>query len=866
MRRRPAVESLEGRALLAVAVAEFLLPTQPANLTGATGIADGPDGNLYFTSSATAQVGRASPAGVVSPVAGLSGGSTPGAIVAGPDGNLWVTEAGIGRIARVTTAGVVTEFPAGQSPSGITAGPDGNLWFVDSEAGAIGRITPAGAVTEFPLPLADAYPTAITLGPDGNLWFTEYGKPYFSTPGGHKIGRITPAGAITEFPLPDATMRPDSITAGPDGNLWFGASPDPITVRPAALGRVTTAGVIATFPLPDPAATIGGVAPGPDGNVWFTDSAGGTVPDKVGFITPAGAISEVPLLSGQYPPTTPTSPPYGRYYPLRGQAPLGAIAEGPGGNLWFTEVGYVGEAIPGVTDAPLSAAAVDVSAVGGLGFAAKVAHFTDADPNAGLINFQATVDWGDGTFNTSGQGTIRPDGQGGFDVLAEHVYPATAPSGGPAPTSYAVTVSIFDKQAVGFVPTTVVGTAHVAAPASSTYSDTGLTLKEDRPGHVTLFDAFDGFNYLPSAAQSGTIDWGDGTPPVAAITTAIGGQGPVTTMTGAHDYARPGTYLVKLTTAPGAETFSRLVILSDSGLSADPSPPPISVALGVTVDHAVVATFTSFNEPAPAGLAAQIYWGDGTPLTVGAITQVGGTYQVSGSHAFATPGRYTYGVKITATDGESATIIATAVVGSLNERFVAQAYRDLVARPVDPASLAYWAAAMDSGTSSFQVALALKDSNEGRALDAGRLYYRLMGAVASPAMLGRLVNFYLGGGTPEQLEANLIASGPYALAHDAFDNAGFETALIREVDHRAPTAQELQVMDQAFALGASRSDIAGAFLGTAEGLINRANDYVQPLVGPTQDLFDPFHELLAGDPDDQVVAAIVTSQAYLAKL
>ena len=110
-------------------------------------------------------------------------------------------------------------------------------------------------------------------------------------------------------------------------------------------------------------------------------------------------------------------------------------------------------------------------------------------------------------------------------------------------------------------------------------------------------------------------------------------------------------------------------------------------------------------------------------------------------------------MKITATDGESATLISTAVVGSLNERFVAQAYRDLVARPVDPESLAYWTAAMDRGLSSFQVALALQDSDEGRALSTGRLYYQLMGQVAQPWQIDAFVNFLSGGGTPERLEA-----------------------------------------------------------------------------------------------------------------
>ena len=350
-------------------------------------------------------------------------------------------------------------------------------------------------------------------------------------------------------------------------------------------------------------------------------------------------------------------------------------------------------------------------------------------------------------------------------------------------TTFVVTVTVFDRQnGGGLIPTNAVSMAHVAAAGDSTFTDAGLTIQEERPGEVKFTDGFTGFNSVFSPARSGVIDWGDGTPPVAATTATFPGRPPVTLMFAEHFYEKPGVYIIRLTTVPD-ETFSGLVKLADSGLTADPS--PVSVPSGVTADGAVVATLRAFNEPGPPGLTALIAWGDGTPPVVGVITQAGNTYQVSGGHTFATPGRYTYSVKVTANDGESANVAGTAVVGSLNERFVAQAYRDLVARPVDPASLAYWTAAMDRGFSSFQVALALQDSNEGRALSAGRLYEQLMGQVAPPPVLANLVNFLIGGGTPEQLEANLIASGPYAQAHDAFGNAGFETALIQQVDHRA---------------------------------------------------------------------------------
>src|SRR5262249_30316372 len=117
--------------------------------------------------------------------------SGPLFIAAGPDGNLWFTEVSNSQIGRITPAGVVTgEFPtptAGAAPHGITAGPDGNMWFTEELGNAIGRITTAGVFTgEFSVTTPDAAIPRITPGLDGNLWFAEFAPD--------QIGRITTGG------------------------------------------------------------------------------------------------------------------------------------------------------------------------------------------------------------------------------------------------------------------------------------------------------------------------------------------------------------------------------------------------------------------------------------------------------------------------------------------------------------------------------------------------------------------------------------------------------------------------------------------------------------------------------------------------
>ena len=181
----------------------------------------------------------------------------PDGITTGSDGNLWFTENAAGQIGRMTPAGVVTSLPCPRfrrrpdrprarqattpHPTAITAGPDGALWFTGIP-GEIGRITTAGVVTEFALPAVPppagsspgtastpAMPTAIAAGPDGALWFT-------GVPG--EVGRISTTGVVTEFAVPEipppagsspgtagtlATLT--AITAGPDGALGSRACP-----------------------------------------------------------------------------------------------------------------------------------------------------------------------------------------------------------------------------------------------------------------------------------------------------------------------------------------------------------------------------------------------------------------------------------------------------------------------------------------------------------------------------------------------------------------------------------------------------------------------------------------------------------------
>ncbi len=238
-----------------------------------TGIAKGPDGNVWFTELA-GNIGRITPGGTITEFP-IPSGAGALAIVAGPDGNLWFTEtqgsATVIQLGTCTTSGKITErvLPTVASDTAITVGPDGNLWFIEGGIMQpyVARVTTVGVVTEFPVPTQDSNPQGIAAGADGNIWFAEVGK----------IGRITTEGTkAVEFSFDDGCNR---LTEGPDGNIWFsggtGSNPE--------LGRIAPDGTVTTFPV---SGVPFAITTGPDGNIWFTEPSFGSAALIGRFIVP----------------------------------------------------------------------------------------------------------------------------------------------------------------------------------------------------------------------------------------------------------------------------------------------------------------------------------------------------------------------------------------------------------------------------------------------------------------------------------------------------------------------------------------------------------------------------------------------------
>jgi virginiamycin B lyase len=278
-----------------------------------TAIARGPGNTVWFLNSNNT-IGDITATGTIFKRSGPGLRSAEG-IAEGSDGNLWFTNGEIGgseySVGQVTPAGVVTIYPSViDDPEGIAAGSDGALWFTNNSDDSIGRISTLGAVTNFAASTI-SFPRAIAAVPGGNLWFTE---------AGHSVASITTSGVVTQYTKntienPDAiTVRPDQKGGGDGGGgptIWFvnsntGGGNDTI-------GEVTATGSIKNFTSPDIGTEVLDITEGADGNLWFTNDSS---PYSIGRITPAGVVTlytNVDIVGPEY------------------------IAPGPNKTLWFTQ-------------------------------------------------------------------------------------------------------------------------------------------------------------------------------------------------------------------------------------------------------------------------------------------------------------------------------------------------------------------------------------------------------------------------------------------------------------------------------------------------------------------------------------------------
>jgi hypothetical protein len=213
-------------------------------------------------------------------------------------------------------------------------------------------------------------------------------------------------------------------------------------------------------------------------------------------------------------------------------------------------------AAPAAFGQPSAGNPVSLTATVGSAFSGEVASFTDANPYAAAPNFMATIAWGDGTQSV---GTVAPTAtSGSFVVDGAHTYS----SAGNFVTSVIVNDTDGDSIALA-------GSASVTQTPSPSLSLVQAGRIPARAG--TAFDGliavFEDQDPLPTASQyQASISWGDGSSSSGAVVPASspGEFG----ITGAHTYAAPGTYAVRISlTGPSGTS---LAITSSATVAAAP--------------------------------------------------------------------------------------------------------------------------------------------------------------------------------------------------------------------------------------------------------------------------------------------------------
>jgi hypothetical protein len=100
--------------------------------------------------------------------------------------------------------------------------------------------------------------------------------------------------------------------------------------------------------------------------------------------------------------------------------------------------------------------------------------------------------------------------------------------------------------------------------------------------------------------------------------------------------------------------------------------------------------------------------------------------------------------------------------GTSNQRYVAQAYQDLLLRPTDDAGLAFWSGALEHGTPRGAVAQSLTHSAEYYQTNVIKPAYRqFLSREADQAGLNFWTSQFQNGMTDEQMQAGFIASDEF---------------------------------------------------------------------------------------------------------
>jgi hypothetical protein len=150
------------------------------------------------------------------------------------------------------------------------------------------------------------------------------------------------------------------------------------------------------------------------------------------------------------------------------------------------------------------------------------------------------------------------------------------------------------------------------------------------------------------------------------------------------------------------------------------------------------------------------------------------------------------------------------------------------------------------------------------------LYQIVLGRTPDASGLGTWVSFLNGGGTAEQLEAILLGSAEFFVAHGSDDNEGFLPALYQLILQRPIDSSGAQTWGQALQSGAlSRQAVAAALLASLESDHLEVQSLYMQFLHRTADPsgLDTFTTALQrGVSNEQVALILMGSAEYFARV